>query len=418
MAVLPFTAPLLPMLLKSPWTEMACAYLASFDIVSHIQLANLDAPENREVVQDALEDIKLNVQRGIRDISTEARDIRGASTVGRTADNTSFATTQAVRTCVAELAKYIFTTAQSAPWAFYEESADVTHRMVIIAIICEALADLENIGGYFYRQLKPKLKVTNPKQSLTHDDPQREESPLFMEHDEDVDALAHDALGGPSDGFGEGGNSDSLMDTTADDGAARDDMFHQHMGSAPSDSSFTDTQDLGKLQSFHEMDEEMPVAPSTTQAPTPMRARRLLSRATREHEALMADNKSLRRKLANRRRTELNICQGNCFNDLEEADHRNWQKGQEIDSLKISVAVLQSQLEVLNSVVAERDRDYKEKSEENIQLKARIQELEQQAKKRKTVRFVAGTNCRTGTSDSDRYGTFGATRAFCQTVRR
>lgn len=90
MAVLPFTAPLLPMLLKSPWTEMACAYLASFDIVSHIQLANLDAPENREVVQDALEDIKLNVQRGIRDISTEARDIRGASTVGRTADNTSF----------------------------------------------------------------------------------------------------------------------------------------------------------------------------------------------------------------------------------------------------------------------------------------------------------------------------------------
>lgn len=106
----------------------------------------------------------------------------------------------------------------------------------------------------------------------------------------------------------------------------------------------------------------------------------------------MADNKSLRRKLANRRRTELNICQGNCFNDLEEADHRNWEKGQEIDSLKTSVAVLQSQVEVLNGVVAKRDLDYKGKCEENIQLKARIQELEQQAKKRKSVRFATGTN--------------------------
>ena len=145
MAFLPFAARLVPMLLKSPWTEMACAYLASFDFVSHIQLANLDASENREIVQDALEEIKLNAQRETRDISTEARDLRGASTVGRTADNTIFATNQAVRTCVAELARYIFTTAQSAPWAFYRESADVTHRMVIIAIICEALADLDNI---------------------------------------------------------------------------------------------------------------------------------------------------------------------------------------------------------------------------------------------------------------------------------
>jgi len=374
---------------------MACAYLASFDFVSQIQLANLDAPENREVVQDALEEIKLNVQSEIRDISTEARDLRGASSVGRTADDTIFTTNQAVRTCVAELARHIFTTAQSAPWGFYKESADVTHCMVIVAIICEALADLDNIGGYFNCQLKPKLKATNPEQSLTQDDTvdtQHEESPLFLEQDEDLDALAHDTLGGVSDVFGEGSNSDSLMYTTADDGETRDDMSHQRMGSTPSNSSFTNTQDLGKLPSFHEVDEEMPMAPSTTQAPTPMRARRLLSRATRDHEALMADNKSLRRKLANRRRTELNICQGNCFNDLEEADHRNWEKGQEIDSLKTSVAVLQSQVEVLNGVVAKRDLDYKGKCEENIQLKARIQELEQQAKKRKSVRFATGTN--------------------------
>jgi peptidoglycan hydrolase CwlO-like protein len=76
---------------------------------------------------------------------------------------------------------------------------------------------------------------------------------------------------------------------------------------------------------------------------------------------------------------------------LEEADHRNWEKGQEIDSLKASVAGLQSQVEVLSSVIAERDGDHKEKCNENIQLKARIQELEQQAKKGKSVRFAVGT---------------------------
>jgi predicted nuclease with TOPRIM domain len=122
-----------------------------------------------------------------------------------------------------------------------------------------------------------------------------------------------------------------------------------------------------------------------------MTSRGLVKRATRDYEALGADNKSLRRKLANRRRTELNICQGNCFNDLEEADHRNWEKGQEIDSLKASIAVLQSQVEVLNGVIAKHDENCKDRCEENIQLRARIQELEQQVKKRKTVSFAAGT---------------------------
>jgi hypothetical protein len=48
-------------------------------------------------------------------------------------------------------------------------------------------------------------------------------------------------------------------------------------------------------------------------------------------------------------------------------------------------------VEVLSSAVAKCDGDYKEKCDENIQLKARIQELEQQAKKGKSVRFAAGT---------------------------
>ncbi|GAB7327294.1 hypothetical protein MBLNU13_g11177t1 [Cladosporium sp. NU13] len=363
-------------------------------------MANLDAPENREVVEEMLEEIQSNVQREIRDISTEARDLRGVSTVGRTADNTIFTTTRAVRICVAELARYIFTTAQSAPSKFHAESAEVTHRMVIIAIICEALADIDNIGGYFNCQLNPK--TTNPEQSLTHDDPRHEESPLFMEQDEDLDTRAHDALGGASDVSGEGGNSDSPMDTTADDEKARDDVYHQRTESASSDSGFSNTQELGMLvenargneeagdhPSVQETDEERQLALSATQAPIPMRGRRLLSRAARDYEA---DKKRLRRKLANRRRTELNICQGNCFNDLEEADHRNWEKGQEIDSLKASVAGLQSQVEVLNGVVTVRDREYKERCEENIQLKARIQELELQARKGKTVRFATGTN--------------------------
>jgi hypothetical protein len=44
----------------------------------------------------------------------------------------------------------------------------------------------------------------------------------------------------------------------------------------------------------------------------------------------------------------------------------------------------------LSSAVARRDGNYKEKCDENIRLKARIQELEQQARKGKSVRFAAG----------------------------
>ena len=308
MATLPFTTALVPILLKSPWTEIARSYLASFNFVSHIQLANLDAPENREIVQEALEEIQINAQVEIRDISAEARDLRGVSTVGRTADNTIFETTRAVRACVAELAQHIFTMAQSAPCDIHKGSADVIHRMVIIAIICEALADFGNTGGYFNCQLKPKLKAPSPQYSHAHDDTQREESPLFMELDEDPHTLEQDALGGASDVFGGCGNSGSLMDTTADDEKAEDDVSRQCTGSTPVGSSFTDSQEVGKLvkdarrneQTGHhpsvvEMNEEVRAAPSIAQAPTPMTSRGLVKRATRDYEALGADNKSLRR---------------------------------------------------------------------------------------------------------------------------
>jgi len=414
MAILPFTTALVPILLKSPWTEMARAYLESFDFVSHIQLANLDAPENRALVQESLEEIRSNVQEKIREISTEARDLRSISTVGRTADNTIFKTTQAVRTCVAELTKYIITTAQSAPWRFHRESADVTRRMVIISIICEALTDLDNIGGYFNYQLKPKEKASSPQHDRIHNDTQREESPLFVEHDDDSHAMEHDALGGASDVFGHGGDSDSIMD---DCQAAQGKVLYQRTESASSKSGFTNTARIGggdmpgmsegagtgDRPIVQDRDQNKPMAQSTlstsrSPAPDPQKSRRLVSRATRDYEVLKANFKllsraheSLKRKLSKRRRIELNVCQGNCFNDLEEADHRNWKKGQEIDSLKVSVASLQSQVEVLTSAAAKRDGKYNEKREENVQLKARIQELEQQAKKGKAVRFAAGT---------------------------
>jgi hypothetical protein len=414
MAVLPFNVALVPVLLKSPWNKMTRAYLDSFDFVSHIQLANLDAPENRDIVQDALEEIKSNVQGEIREISTEARDRRGVSTVGSTADNTIFTSTRAVRTCVAELARHIITTAQGAPWQFHKENSDVIHRMVIISIICEALTDLDNVGGYFSNQLKPKDRAPSPQHKRTHDNTQREESPLFMEQDDNDWAVQQDALGIASDFFGDGGASNSIMDI---DQAAQDKMLHQRTENASSDSSFTNTAHIagggvlgmnegaetGYRPSVQNRDQNRQMAQLTlstgrSPASVPQKSRRLTSRAERKYEVLMANfkllsrsYKILQRKLAKRRRAELNVCQGNCFNDLEEADHRNWEKGQEIDSLKASVAGLQSQVEVLSSVITERDGDYKEKCDENIQLKARIQELEQQAKKGKSVRFAVGT---------------------------
>lgn len=223
-----------------------------------------------------------------------------------------------------------------------------------------------------------------------------------MEPDEDLNIAKrdHDAAWGLFDqGY------PSILDATVEDQAAQDEMVYQRTGSVSSDGNLNNIHELekfvknarrgeetgGERPSLGDMDKERQVALSTTQAPTPLRARRLVNRVTRDYQALMADfellcraHESLQRQFANRRRTELKICQGDCFNDLEEADHCTWEKGEEIDSLKASVAGLQSQVELLGSVVAERDG-------ENVQLKARIRELEQQAKKGKAVRFAAGT---------------------------
>jgi hypothetical protein len=286
--------------------------------------------------------------------------------------------------------------------------------MVIISIICEVLADLDNVGGYFNCQLKPKEKASSPQHERTYDDTQREESPLFMEQDDNDHAVQQDALGGASDFFDDGGASNSIMDL---DQTAQDEMHHQRTENPSSYGSFLNTARIGgggvlgmnegaetgdrpSVQNKNQNRKIAQLTLSTGRSPVsvPQKSRRLISRATRDYEVLVANfkllsrsHKSLQRKLAKRRRTELNVCQGNCFNDLDEADHRNWEKGQEIDSLKLSVAGLQSQVEVLSSMVADRDGDYKEKCDENIQLKARIQELEQQTKKGRSVRFAAGT---------------------------
>jgi len=436
MAILPFKAAVASTLSSNPaWTVLACTYLSRFNFVWHLQRANLDAPENRDIVEDMLADILANPGE-ILAISIEARDSRGVSEVGRVEEDTIFGTIKAVKTCIAEITEYIFTTAQNAPWGFPEDRVPRTHQMVIAAISCEVLADLGNVGGYFNHQLYTKRKqVKSPEQSkrskvrggndsahLDSDleqeaaeqealEPERkrarietpgDDSPLFMEQDEDPHAVEydHDAAW---DLFDQG--YPSILDTTVDDQAAKDEMVHQRTGSVSSDSSFKYTHELGKFvedarrgeetggerPSLGDVDEETQVALSTTQAPTPQRARRLVNRATRDYQALKTDfellsraHESLQRQFAKRRRTELNVCSGDCFNDLEEADHRNWEKGQEIDSLKASITGLQSQVKVLSSAVAERDG-------EKIQLKARIQELEQQAKKGKTVRFAAGT---------------------------
>jgi hypothetical protein len=437
MAALPFTPAVTESLSSNPvWTVLACTYLSRFNVVWHLQRANLDAPENRDIVEDTLNNMKNNPGE-ILAISIEARDSSGVNEVGRVEEDTIFETIDGVKTCIVEITEYIFTTAQNAPWGFPEDRSARLHRMVIIAISCEVLADLGNIGGYFNHQLYTKHKqVKTPEKSKTRKnrggndgshlgsdleqevEPEHkrartegpgDDSPLFMEQDEDFHTVEHDH-DVSWELFDQG--YPSILDTTVDDQTAQDGMVHQRADGVSSNSSLNNIREPGKFvknahrveeigggrPSLGDLDEERQVALSTTQASTPLRARRLVSRTTRDYEALMKDFKllsqtheSLQRQFAKRRRVELNVCQGNCFNDLEEADHRNWEKGQEIDSLKASVAGLQSQVEVLNSVVAERDGDYKEKCGKNIQLKARIQELEQQAKKGKSVRFAAGT---------------------------
>jgi len=253
MAILPFTAAVVAMLYKSPWTETACVYLSRSNIVLHLQRANLDGPENRDIVQDTLNNIQINALAEILIIATEARDSRRASDVGRKDVDTVFETTQAVRTCIAELAEYIFQIAQNAQWDFGVDTSDRTRRVVIIALCCEALADLGNTGGFFNRQLYTKLKrVETPEQSNTRkirggkdsthldsdleqdaveshqkahepehkrariDTPGRE-SPLFLEQDEDVQAAGQDTLNDDDADDLLDEDYKSVLDATADD---------------------------------------------------------------------------------------------------------------------------------------------------------------------------------------------------------
>ena len=423
MAILPFTAAIVPMLHKSPWTETACVYLSRSNLVLHLQRLNLDGPENRDIVQDTLNDIQINALGEILIIATEARDSRRVGNVGRMEEDTVFETTQDVRTCIAQLTENIFQIANNAQWEFGVETADRTRRMVIIALCCEALADFGNIGGFFNRQLYTKRKqVETPEQSktrktrggkdTTHLDsdleqdavkpqqkahqPERKraridipghESPLFMEQDEEFQAVGQDAL--------DGGRADDLFDK---------DFKSILDATADKSDEEAETGDLPEVHGAGQIGQAaLPTIHAPTSVPWRIRGRAMHTFLDqKDYKALKADFdfmertcKSLRRTFAKRvakfRRRELHVCQGDCFHALEEADHRNWEKGQEIDSLKASVAGLQSQVEVLSNVVAERDGDYKEKCEEIIELKARIQELEQQAKKGKTVSFAAGT---------------------------
>ena len=78
---------------------------------------------------------------------------------------------------------------------------------------------------------------------------------------------------------------------------------------------------------------------------------------------------------------------------MEEADHRNWEKSQENDSLKASVAKLQStvkerdqKITQLEDSVAKLQSAAEERDEENIQLKSLIEELKKQTNKCKSRR--------------------------------
>ncbi|KAM0711017.1 hypothetical protein Q7P35_001756 [Cladosporium inversicolor] len=344
MAILPFTAAIAPILYKSPWTETACVYLENFDFVSRTQVANLDAPENRDMVQEALGGILVNVQVEIREISSEARDLCGVSTVGLTVDNTIFTTTRVVRACVAHLTRAIITAAKSAPQAFFKDASEVINRVVVVAHFFECLADLDNIGGYFNRQLKLKDKAPSPR--IQHGD-----TSLFMEQDEDVLNGASHLLG-----EGDGSTTNNTAEVHGSEMTADGHPILAPSGHTLQSAAIHERKDDPPKEEEGEEGEESvravsQLALSTSQslAPVPQKSRRLVSRATRDYEALRAkfellsqSHENLRRTLTERRRTEPNICQGNCFIDLEEADHLNWEKGQAIDALKISIARLQS----------------------------------------------------------------------------
>ena len=471
--MLPFTPTVVPMLSSNPpWTELACAYLESSDFVSHVQLANLDGPENRSIVRETLEEIQVNTLEEIRNIATEARELRSVRNIGGVSDNTLFETTQAVRTCVAELTEGITTTAKKAPWGFHEHRLDLTHRLVVIAIICEVLADLDNIGGYFNYQLEPKHRIAPPEQSAqrqarggrngtrlntgvvqedektrpeapkpqrkrTRSNAQREESPLFVEQDDIVQNVDDDTPKRPYDRFG--AFSNIIEDGVAEDGhAISDELFHKRTRSTSSDESCINLHELGRLskkartgrgdlqevvegagtassQSVQDTNQDVHARLPATQALTPFhpRGRRLRSRSmssffqaepARDYEALNVDfdfmaktceklGRTLEERVEKFRRRELNVCQGDCFEQLEEADHRNWEKSQENDSLKASVAELQSTIKErdqkvtkLEDLVAELQSAAEEREEENIQLKALIEDLEQQTNKGKSRR--------------------------------
>lgn len=158
---LPFTPKISPTLATKPLlTALACAYLehAQAGLVLQIQSFKLDLAENRSLVEDLLGEIQVNLYM-IRDIADQTRKVGRVSNATLTAKDGILSSTRALENRVAQLTGDILTKVrESNSVPVVDKATEIFHRIVVVTLVLEALADLDSKGGYFSSQLSVKRK--------------------------------------------------------------------------------------------------------------------------------------------------------------------------------------------------------------------------------------------------------------------
>lgn len=156
---LPFTPKISSTIATNPlWTALACAYLEHAQLVLQIQLFKLDLAENRSMVEELLDEIRVNLHM-IRDIADQAKKLGRVSLATLTANDGNLPSSQVLVNRVAQLAGDILTKVResnSIPVA--DKATELFHRIVVVTLVLEALADLDSKDGFFGSQLSVKRK--------------------------------------------------------------------------------------------------------------------------------------------------------------------------------------------------------------------------------------------------------------------
>lgn len=448
-AKLPFEPKVVPTIATNqPWIDISCIYLAHTQLESQIKQLMLDMAEDRATVVEWLDEIRFNPLMNLREISDEVPKLGRVSRSRPLENNVVPDATQTLRARVKHLAYDILKDARnnsSVPLA--DPMNNLSHRIVVLALVCERLADLDHEGGYFYNQLNAKRKRAktntdddsaavdisapgNAKQSKGNKRRRRlragekhgiregvepvleseeldtqfpdvqhnhsldaQTSSLFVEQEDDGFHATGDAVpGSPFKDFYAIPNS--ILDTPAEDQSILSRMSRKRTASASSGGSLTMIGRHGtEGRRIENTERDQQDAPLGIQAPAPLQPvfRNLRSASmgavclfgmkdryaeliddfhhlSKTYKALERHVEKVEKRNADLTHLEFDVCQGGCDEELETANHRNWEHSNRIRALEAVVDERDSKIGELGNTV-------KQQSDEINRLEALVQEL-------------------------------------------